>query len=482
MEEQGLSWEAFYKDFGEALVHGSAAVFAGAGLSVAAGYVDWRGLLRDFAEELGLDLEQETDLVSVAQYHLNAEGGVRSRLNQKIVDTFSAFRDLTPAHQTLARLPITTYWTTNYDALIERGVEEAGKTPEVKSAAQSLTITDRRSDVVVHKLHGDLSDAGNIVITRDDYEEYVEKRSDFREALRNDLTRLTFVFIGFSFTDPHLDFILSELRRVHRKAPRTHYVITRREAREDYSDDTRYRYATTRQAHRIRDLKRYGLQTVLIDNYSEVGELLEGLRTRYLRRQVFVSGAAADFDPKGREWVSELGKALGGRLIEQGYNVVSGFGLGVGSPIVLGALEQLYATQNPRVDKRLLLRPFPQPASDDEDVASLFSEYRASMLAIAGFAIFIAGNRTASNGTLEISPGVEEESRIAQENGAYLLPVGTTGWAAEKLWNRMNADLGSYFPEPDDIRSGWQTLNAPSASPTDVVDALVAIMNTLRPT
>ena len=49
----------------------SAAMFIGAGFSKSAGYVDWKNLLRSVAEDLGLDIDNEYDFVSLAQYCYN---------------------------------------------------------------------------------------------------------------------------------------------------------------------------------------------------------------------------------------------------------------------------------------------------------------------------------------------------------------------------------------------------------------------------
>ena len=46
----------------------SAAMFIEAGFSKSAGYVDWKNLLRNVAEDLDLDIDKEYDLVSLAQY------------------------------------------------------------------------------------------------------------------------------------------------------------------------------------------------------------------------------------------------------------------------------------------------------------------------------------------------------------------------------------------------------------------------------
>ena len=63
--------EIFIKSYVEDITAGSAAVFAGAGLSIPAGFVSWKELIKDIAYELGLDVEKETDLVSIAQFHVN---------------------------------------------------------------------------------------------------------------------------------------------------------------------------------------------------------------------------------------------------------------------------------------------------------------------------------------------------------------------------------------------------------------------------
>ena len=45
------------------LDEGNLAVFAGAGLSIAAGYVDWKNLLKPLISEIGIDIDKESDLM-----------------------------------------------------------------------------------------------------------------------------------------------------------------------------------------------------------------------------------------------------------------------------------------------------------------------------------------------------------------------------------------------------------------------------------
>ena len=65
----------FISEYAKAISSSTAAVFAGAGLSCDSGFVNWKDLLRDIAQSIGLDIDKETDLISVAQYYKNEDGG-----------------------------------------------------------------------------------------------------------------------------------------------------------------------------------------------------------------------------------------------------------------------------------------------------------------------------------------------------------------------------------------------------------------------
>lgn len=86
----------FLKEYTRALREGDSALFVGAGISQAAGYVDWKQLLKEIAEELDLDIDRETDLVALAQFHVNRRGG-RDRLNQLLIDEFLNMSSSHPA-------------------------------------------------------------------------------------------------------------------------------------------------------------------------------------------------------------------------------------------------------------------------------------------------------------------------------------------------------------------------------------------------
>ena len=83
-----VNTETFIRDFTKELSEHNVAIFAGAGLSVPLGFVDWKGLLKPLAEELDLDVDRESDLVRVAQYHVNHHQN-RADLTDAVLNGFS---------------------------------------------------------------------------------------------------------------------------------------------------------------------------------------------------------------------------------------------------------------------------------------------------------------------------------------------------------------------------------------------------------
>ena len=122
-----LKKQTFLRDIEKELAEENVAVFAGAGMSAGVGFVDWAELLRPIADELGLDIDKESDLVALAQFHCNDNANNRSQLNQRLIEEFSQKSTETENHRIFCRLPIRTYWTTNYDKVIETALERSGK-------------------------------------------------------------------------------------------------------------------------------------------------------------------------------------------------------------------------------------------------------------------------------------------------------------------------------------------------------------------
>ena len=435
----------FYNNYVQSLVEGTAALFAGAGLSRPAGFVDWKGLMKDIAADLELDVDLESDLIAIAQYHVNKRR-TRSTLNRKLIEEFTENVKFTENHALLANLPLRTVWTTNYDQLIERAFENAKKRCEVKFDAKNLASSKRRVDATIYKMHGDASSPDNAVLTKEDYEMYNVTRHAFTQILESDLISKTFLFLGFSFTDSNIDYILGRIRTLVGTG-RDHYCVMRREPKQKGLKGKQladFEYAHRKQQLRIDDLGRYNIRTILVDDYREITEILKELNRRVHLNDIFVSGSAFDYEPRGRESIEKLSRLIGQELINRGYNLISGFGLGIGSFVIVGAMEATYHDEMADTDRRLVLRPFPQgnpPAG--LTIQQFWEKYRKDMLSKAGFAIYLCGNKQDENGQTVLANGVMQEFEIATRLGVYPIPIGATGHAAREIWNIVT---GGPFP------------------------------------
>lgn len=280
--------DVFIKNYIKALNNGDAAVFAGAGLSAPSGCVNWKQLLSEIAEELQLDIEKESDLVAIAQYYYNKNGNNRTKLNDIIKDSFQTGKNPNINHNILARLPVSTYWTTNYDKLIEKSLENNGKICDVKTCCANLTTTLKGRNVVVYKMHGDVDHPEEAVLIRDDYESYSREKKPFINTLSGDLMTKTFLFIGFSFSDPNFSYICAHLRAHLKGNMREHYCFLKGISRTDYEDESEFEYEKRKLLYFIDDLKRFNIKTVLIQEYSEITEILQSIKRIYNSRTVYI--------------------------------------------------------------------------------------------------------------------------------------------------------------------------------------------------
>jgi hypothetical protein len=471
--------EAFVTRFLRELREDNAAIFVGAGLSRAAGFVDWVGLLSHVAQELGLNAAKERDLVAVSQYHLNANMGNRHHLNQLLIDEFSDLPEPSENHEILARLPIRTYWTTNYDRLMEKALEAARKRVDTKYTNDQLATTRRGRDAVVYKMHGDIEHPTSAVLTKDDYEKYHLTHGPFITALSGHLVDTTFLFLGFSFTDPNLDYVLSRIRTTYREHQRQHYSLMKRRSRLAAETAEEFEYAKQKQILETQDLRRFNINTVFVDDYADVTNVLRLIENRFRRRTVFISGSATDYGPWGRQATEEFLSGFASAMVDKDYRISSGFGLGLGGAIVNGAVQQIYSTKGRSIDEQLFIRPFPLGIKDLGERQRTFERYRDELVTQAGIAIFIMGNKAEAGGIVN-ADGVRSEFEIAKQKGLYLVPIGSSGFMARELWDEVMAAFATYFPKDDGtVRTLMNALGKPATQLMDLMEPLLALLNHL---
>ncbi|MGB5988756.1 MAG: SIR2 family protein [Marinifilaceae bacterium] len=468
----------FVDKYIKAINNENASIFAGAGLSVASGLVNWKGLLTEIADELNLDINKENDLIALAQYYENEKGG-RGSINSQLIDEFTKDIKASENHNILASLPIQTFWTTNYDTLIEKSLENFGKAVDVKICSENLATNKPRRDAVIYKMHGDISLPHEAILTKDDYESYNEKRQLFTTALQGDLVSKTFLFIGFSFEDPNLDYILSRIRILLGNNSRDHYCFFKTINRVDYESEEEYNYSKIKQELKIKDLKRYRIQALLVEKYSDITDVLKLIQIKLKRQNIFISGAVHNYGIYDKIRAEKLIFDLSKKLAEKKYKIISGFGLGIGSSVINGVLSFVYASKRRHLDDYLVLRPFPQNISDSAERKKLWKEYREDMISDAGIALFFFGNKIV-DGKVVDSDGLYQEFEVAISQNVKVIPVGCTGFVSKTLWDKVTKSVEEYYPAIPELIKTIASLGDSDIKDIDLINNVVKAIDLLQ--
>lgn len=425
-------------------------VFAGAGVSVASGYVDWKNLLKPICKLLRLDING--NLTEIAQYYKNQYN--RQGLNDIIFNEFAKLPKNNKNVMWLAKLPIKEYWTTNYDDVIEKELEKQDKSVQIIKNQELLKYHNPKYKAILYKMHGDKEDPDDAVLTKEDYETYDEKRPLFTKLLAVELVRKTFLFIGFSFNDPNLERILSLAKSsLNSKNLRRHYCFMRKVQITDYlnSDNIissqmvdKYVKDTKYQELRIADMENYGISTILVDDFNQITIMLEYLYKKYTIDNVFISGGINPKDlsnygrfnnvhstKDGLNRAEQFLTLLGEKLVDNGFQIYTGFGAGVGNYILSGVLES---------KKNILTNT--DIINNDIHISSLLgaeeqrkNKIRRRLIEQCSSIIIVFGYSNSEN-----ESGIYCEYELAQKCGDFIIPVKETGFAAEQIYNLLNKD------------------------------------------
>jgi len=475
---EGYDRKRFAREFVDAMDQGVASLFCGAGTSIPAAMKDWRSLLRGIADDLDLKVEFVVDLVELAQFNFN-ERGTRNEIHRLIIDEFGRRAEPTKLHDQIVQLPIDTIWTTNYDRVIEDSYRSSGMRPDVKIRPENLAAHPRLWDVQIFKMHGDVGAPNDAVITKNDYEEYPlnVRGHAFLAALEVAMLSRTFLFLGFSFSDPNIDNVLGRLSVMHHKSQRTHYTVMKRpkDIRDESSDQEKHDFRIAEL--RMKDWKqRFSIETILVDDYDEIPDLLQDLVRASRKNHVFVSGAIEDYGRIERSRISELSDLLGRSLARGEKFLISGYGVNIGSDVLQGYFDEAYQHEARDLTDRAIVRPFPQRLPvDATSAAARWTRHRRDMISKAGFTIFMAGNKIVE-GYAQRSTGMLEEFEIGLGYGVVPIPVGMTGDVAREIWERVMADVGAFYGSAR-VEGDLEILGRGESSNHEIVNAVFGIMD-----
>ena len=233
---------------------------------------------------------------------------------------------------------------------------------------------------------------------------------------------------------------MSRLNFRFNKQQRQHYCFVKKHQLGDSQnpDQATLDYNIRRQALTINDLKRYGIKSLQVNDYSEITSILNEIENRYKKKTIFISGSAESYEPFEKNEAVGFIHNLSKVIIENDFRIVNGFGWGIGSSVINGALESIYSNPIKFSENQLILKPFPQFETGEKPLKVLWEEYRQKMISQCGISIFVFGNKKGTETDIIEANGVIREFEISRENGNICIPIGITGYATNTIYKMLS--------------------------------------------
>ena len=209
-------------------------LFIGSGVSSASGIISWNDLLTEMKDIIrdensiynGDDLESFLS----SDDHLDIADLFKETLKDVAYYRFlrKHFRrqvKLSALHKAIAKLPVKTILTSNYDKLIELAFRSNNNIdPSVIIYPNQLGYIDE-SELRIIKIHGDIDHPNSIILTRSDYANYSSRYEEFELQFKHSINDYTMLFIGFGLSDKNFRKIYDDARQFYDSGKRQAYAL-----------------------------------------------------------------------------------------------------------------------------------------------------------------------------------------------------------------------------------------------------------------
>lgn len=204
--------------------------FIGAGFSIPLSLPSWSDLMGKLGEQLGYEREiflKLGSLQQLAEYVCIEDIKEWKKFLLYISTEFNSQesndkRKTSIQHQSLAKLDFPVIYTTNYDMHIEKALEESGKKVNAISVYEDFIRARKENfECEVLKFHGSLEEQESIVLSESQYFNRMNLEGALDQRLRADALSKSFLFMGYSFSDPNIRYIFYKLHKLREQISNT---------------------------------------------------------------------------------------------------------------------------------------------------------------------------------------------------------------------------------------------------------------------
>lgn len=228
----GVVSESLGRFFGQAQ---RPVLFLGAGISARAGLPDWKTFVEKLAQDIvpmdGLSAQMMRNCVRAGNFPLaieyfrlspNVREGDKQQMMVRLLSNYDA-----SAIVPVAKLPVRACLTTNFD----RSILDAFASTREKSALDfrlgdaSFKQAQWEENLFVARIHGAVEFPESMILSKQQFDA-LSTDEKYYDLLRNCFVHRNVVFLGFSFYDPEIRFVLEELnRRFGPSSPGRHIAL-----------------------------------------------------------------------------------------------------------------------------------------------------------------------------------------------------------------------------------------------------------------
>src|SRR5206468_12039464 len=116
---------------------------------------------------------------------------------------------------------------------------------------------------------------------------------------------------------------------------------------------------------------------------------------------------------------------------------------------------------------------------DEAKRQATFERYRDDLVAQAGIAVFIMGNKDVG-GKIVNADGMRREFQAARDKDLYVVPVGASGSMALELWKEVMGNIKTFFPDNEAVvRPLLAAIGDTSKDPEAIVAPLLELIDKL---